>query len=40
MGRGIRALLAPIRKRKRRKEESIEEGVFIDGRRPYKYIIW
>jgi len=30
--RGIRAPLAPIRKKRR--EEGIEEGVFIDGRRP------
>ena len=31
--RGIRAPLALVRKKKRR-EEGIEEGVFIDGRRP------
>jgi hypothetical protein len=30
--------LALVRKKKRRKE-GIEEGVFIDGRRHYKYII-
>jgi hypothetical protein len=30
--------LALIGKKKRR-EEGIEEGVFIDGRRPYKYVI-
>jgi len=26
--------------KKKRREEGIEEGVFIDGRRPYKYVIW
>jgi hypothetical protein len=31
--------LAPIRKKKR-KEEGIKEGVFIDKRRPYKHVIW
>jgi len=25
--------------KKKRREEGIKEGVFIDGRRPYKYII-
>ena len=38
-GGSIRAPLALIRKKKRR-EEGIEEGVFIDGRRPYEYVIW
>jgi len=28
-----------VRKKKRR-EEGVEEGVFIDRRRPYKYVIW
>ena len=31
--------LAFIRKKKKRKK-GIEKGVFIDRRRPYKYIIW
>jgi len=26
--------------KKKRREEGIEEGVFIDGRRPYEYVIW
>jgi len=26
--------------KKKRREEGIKEGVFIDGRRPYKYVIW
>ena len=26
-------------KKKKRKKEGIKKGVFIDGKRPYKYII-
>jgi hypothetical protein len=39
LGRSIRAPLAPIGKKKRRREEGIKEGVFIDGTGPYEYVI-
>jgi len=27
-------------RKKKRKKENIKEGVFIDRRRHYKYVIW
>jgi len=39
-GEGYWSTSSSYKEEERKREEGIEEGVFIDGRRPYEYVIW